>query len=82
MVFTRGIKGDLKLQPQVKLLTGLALISAAIGWTLFDQISQMRAQMAVCDANGGVWHGGVPVRVGMIQDLHGRCEINERQFDQ
>lgn len=74
MIFVRGIMGDIKLNPAIKLWGGLILVLAGASFTLFVQFANYRDDVAACEAHGGVWIGGIPVRIGSFRALGGRCE--------
>jgi len=74
VIFVRGIMGNIKLNPAIKIWGGLLLISVAVGWTLFARISDYRDDIAACEAKGGVWIHGIPVRIGFARALGARCE--------
>lgn len=58
MLFVRGIKGKLKLNPALKLWGGLFLLLVLIFGGLVHQILGIRDRAAACEARGGVWIGG------------------------
>ena len=74
MLFVRGIMGDVKLNPAIKLWGGLILALAGTSFTLFIQFANYRDDVAACEEQGGVWIGEIPTRIGTLRALFGRCE--------
>lgn len=75
MIFVRGIMGKIKLNPAIKLWGGLLLVFAGACFTLFVQFASYRDDVAACEAQGGIWIGGIPVRIGTFRALGGRCDV-------
>ena len=75
MIFVRGIMGNIKLNPAIKLWGGLALFLVGIAWAGWAQLADYREEVAECQAIGGVWIGGVPFRVGAFRLMDGTCEL-------
>lgn len=79
MIFVRGIMGDIKLNPAIKLWGGLALLVIGVSWALWVKFDNYREDVTECQARGGVWIGGVPFRVGTLPVIEGRCEAHARE---
>ncbi len=54
MIFVRGIRGNIKLNPAITLWGSVALLIAAIGGGGTYQIMQFRAEVAKCQARDGL----------------------------
>ena len=77
MIFVRGTMGNIKLNPAITLWGGLLLILLGVGFTLFIQFANYREDVVACQKQGGVWIGGIPVRIGVARFFGGRCGIRE-----
>lgn len=74
MLFVRGIMGNLKLNPAIKLWGGLAVYIALILGGLVLYFADFEDAAEKCEAQGGMWVGGaVPARFGMIRSVGGFC---------
>ena len=49
MIFVRGIMGNIKLNPAIKLWGGLILALAGTSFTLFVQFANYREDVAACE---------------------------------
>ncbi|RIV85132.1 hypothetical protein [Aurantiacibacter zhengii] len=58
MIFVRGIKGDLKLNPTLKFWGILFLVVAAIVWMFKERADSLQEKVAKCEERGGAWVGG------------------------
>lgn len=57
MIFVRGIKGNIKLNPVITIWGGLVLLAAVIvGWTGYE-IMSFQSKVARCQERGGIWVG-------------------------
>ena len=79
MILVRGIKGDIKLNPSIKLWGGLALIGVGSIWAVHNEISDYREDVSNCENKGGMWVGGIPLRVGVLRVFNGHCELEKKQ---
>lgn len=78
MIFVRGIMGDIKLNPFIKLWGGLALLVVGAIWALLAQFADYRKAVEFCQTRNGVWVGGMPIRVGAFRLMKGRCEVRKQ----
>lgn len=60
MLFVRGIKGKLKLNPTVKIWGSLLLLINLLTGGLVHRFYKFREVVSACEARGGVWIGGAP----------------------
>ncbi|PIW54566.1 MAG: hypothetical protein COW16_10705 [Sphingomonadales bacterium CG12_big_fil_rev_8_21_14_0_65_65_10] len=74
MILVRGIKGNLKLNPAIKLWGGLGLLVVLMVWGVVSKVLSAQDEMQECASEGGVWIGAMPLRIGMLRVLDGRCE--------
>jgi hypothetical protein len=58
MLFVRGIKGNLKLNPAIKIWGGFLLLLVLIVGGLAHRFFEFRDAVAACEARGGTWIGG------------------------
>ena len=79
MIIVRGIKGNLKLNPAIKLLGGITLFVVGLIWATFQSITDYRADVLACQHRGGIWIGGMPMRVTALRFLRGRCELSPNE---
>jgi hypothetical protein len=74
MVLVRGVKGNLKLNPSLKLWVSLAIFAILISVGILLRFSDFREQAGRCEAAGGVWISmAIPVRLGLARSLPGYC---------
>lgn len=81
MIFVRGIMGNVKLNPAIKLWGGLLLMLLGASFTLFVNFANDQEDVIACEKQGGVWLAGVPVRIGFARFLGGRCEMQEEAYN-
>lgn len=75
MIFVRGIMGNVKLNPAIKLWGGLILVVFGGAWGIYIELAGFRQDVTQCQAEGGVWVGGMmPLRVGALRALSGYCD--------
>jgi hypothetical protein len=58
MLFVRGIKGNLKLNPAIKIWGGLLLLLVLIVGGLAHRFFEFREAVTACETRGGTWIGG------------------------
>jgi len=68
MLFVRGIKGKLKLNPAVKLWGGILLLLIIIAGGLAYRFIQFRETVLACEEHGGVWIGGALLSASCAPD--------------
>lgn len=61
MLFVRGIKGNLKLNPALKIWGGLALLVSLAGAGALHRFGSFRDAVIDCRSSGGTWIGGALV---------------------
>jgi len=82
MVLVRGVKGDLKLNPGLKLWGALVLFTTLVIGGLLLRFSDFREESRRCEAAGGVWIGmAIPVRLGLARSLPGYCSTEISRKD-
>jgi hypothetical protein len=59
MLFVRGVKGNLKLNPAIKLWAGILLLLVLVFGGLAHQFFAFKETVEACEGRGGVWIGGV-----------------------
>lgn len=82
MLFVRGIMGDVKLNPAIKLWGGFLLVVLLSSGGLAYRIIEYERAMAACQKEDGVWIGGNPAGLGRLSGvlLHkGKCEPRHKQ---
>ncbi len=61
MLFVRGIKGNLKLNPAIKIWGGLLVILVAGVAGAYFRFDSFRETVVDCQSKGGTWIGGALV---------------------
>ena len=77
--FVRGIMGDVKLNPTIKLWGGLLLFVSFVLGGLTYQIMVGQRALAECQERGGVWIGSTPAGLGRLARIglyQGKCEFS------
>jgi hypothetical protein len=75
MVLVRGIRGDLKLHPGIKLWGSVLAVTFVLGGVTYLKFADFTDEMAECEALDGFWVGSVPVRLGSQATNGGHCLI-------
>jgi hypothetical protein len=76
MIFVKGIKGDTKLNPPIKLWGGLGLLVLIAAAGALWRFDAFRDRVEACEAKGGDWIGGAFVSA-FCEPAHQR----DRAFD-
>ena len=74
MLFVRGIMGDVKLNPAIKLWGTLVIVVGAFVLGLIIAFADIGNAVEECEASGGTWVGGAaPPRLGLRWRVIGYC---------
>ncbi len=58
MLFVRGIMGNIKLNPAIKLWGSVAIVVGLLIGSVVDRALEFREAVRECQAQGGTWVGG------------------------
>jgi hypothetical protein len=61
VIFVKGIKGNLKLNPTIKLWGGVTLLIMGVTAGAVSRFDTLRNRVEACEAKGGDWIGGALV---------------------
>ena len=74
MIFVRGIMGEIKLDPAIKLWGGLGLLLLCVVRGVVFRIVNYMEKADECDEKGGAWTGSlVPARLGTSISVSDSC---------
>ncbi|WP_156318147.1 hypothetical protein [Porphyrobacter sp. AAP60] len=76
MIFVRGIKGNTKLNPAIKVWGGLCLLVLIAAAGALWRFDAFRDRVEACEAKGGDWIGGA-----LISAFCEPAPKREREFD-
>jgi hypothetical protein len=76
MLFVKGVKGNRKLNPAIKLWGGIMLLILVVALGIVSRFDVFRSRVEACEAKGGDWIGGA-----LVSAFCEPASEREREFD-